>query len=274
MKRLSLASLFLSCLISMGAAQASCSDAAFIHESLKRPISVEEILQSNLRAVRGESAIDAIDAINNMDAMIEIRESDYMLIARYRATADGHMRIDVFSEGTRVYSEGKDDGGVWEWPGGADAPENVHHDGVAALEHGIEFNLFAMAELPDRGHDVELVGCEAIDENGYFVLKITLADGFENFRYVNAETWLVDLSRDFRAFHPALDATKQHIETRYDQWQRVDGILASRRSQNVDLETGEVMATTRVLDLHYNALRSELDLPRSYVPDGAPRPGE
>lgn len=271
MNKLSFVSLLATFFMTLGTARASCSDPAYIHESVDRPFNVGEILQYNLRVVRTGSATGAID---NMDAAIEIRESGYTLIARYRAVADGYMRIDVFSEGTRVYSEGKDDGGVWEWPGGADAPGNVYHEGVGALEHGIEFNLFALAELPVRGHEIELVGCQAIDDNEYFVLKMTLADGFENFRFVNARTWLVDLSRDFRAFHPALDETKQHIETRYDQWQRVDGILASRRSQNVDVETGEVMATTRVLDLRFNAARSELDLQRTYVPDGAPQSGE
>jgi hypothetical protein len=258
-------------LIASGAAFAFCSDSSLAVERIGQVMDVEEILQNNLSAVRPEPSLGNIE---NTEKVLQISEADYSLVARYRASSDGHMRIDVFSEHIRVYSEGIDDKGVWEWPGGKDAPENVYHDGVGALEHGIEFNLFPLARLADRGHDVELVGSETIRDKEYFVLKITLSDGFETFRYVNAKTWLVDLSRDFRAFHPGVDNTKKNLETRYDKWERADGVVFASRSQNVDLETGAVIATALVLDSRYNIAREELDLARSFVPDSAPQLSE
>ena len=231
-------------------------------------ITLEHALQKNLEAVRTEPYRGTLD---NMDLVLRIDEAAYSLVARYRASTDGFMRIDVFDGNNRVYSEGKDRQGVWEWPGGAAGPENVSHDGVAAVEHGIEFNLFTLAELRDRGHQVELVGYESILENDYVVLKITMSDGFETFRFVNIETGLVELSRDFRAFHPGIDSTRKNIETRYDEWVAADGIVSARRTQNVDLDAGEVLSTTRVLDATYNQPRGELDLPRSYVPIAAPQ---
>lgn len=232
-------------------------------------ISVEEILEQNLAAVRAEPRGDTI---TNTNKLLRIEEGGYTLTARYRATSAGKMRIDVFDGNDRVYSEGKDETGVWEWAGGDDAPSNVFHEGAAALEHGIEFNLFPLAALPDRGHDIELVGTEPIRGNDYYVLKITLSDGFETYRYVNADTWQVDLSRDFRAFHPGIDSRKQYIETRHDQWTLVDGVLFAARTRNVDLDTGEVIATTQVLESAYNRPVAELDLERSYLPDGSPQP--
>jgi len=247
------------------------SGAAFATERPGQAMPIEDVLQNNLKAVRPQSSLGTVE---NTEKIIQISEADYSLIAHYRASADGHMRIDVFSDDNRVYSEGKDEEGVWEWPGGKTAPENVYHDGVGALEHGIEFNLFPLAGLPDRGHDVELVGRETIRGEEYFVLKITLSDGFETYRYVNAETWLIDLSRDFRAFHPGVDSTKKNLETRYDQWQRSGGVVFAGRLQSVDLETGAVIATTLILDSRYNVAREELDLARSYVPDRAPDLGK
>ena len=128
-----------------------------------------------------------------------------------------------------------------------------------------------MAGLSDRGHEIELVGSEVIRGKQYFVLRVVLSDGFETYRYVNADTWLVDVSRDFRAFHPSLDDTKKNIETRYDRWQRSDGVLFASRSQNIDLSTGKIIATTLVATSRYNVAREELDLARTYVPDGAPK---
>lgn len=243
------------------------SAAAFATERSGQVMDVEEILQKNLSAVRPESTFNNVE---NTEKIIQISEADYSLVARYRASSRGHMRIDVFSGDSRVYSEGKDEGGVWEWPSSKDAPENVYHDGMAALEHGIEFNLFPLAELPGRGHEIGLVGRDTICDKEYFVLKVTLSDGFETYRYVNADTWMVDLSRDFRAFHPGVDNTKKNLETRYDQWKRADGVVFASRSQNVDLDTGAVIATTIVLDSRYNIAREELDLSRGYVPDSAP----
>lgn len=235
---------------------------------IEKGVTVEEVLQRNLEAVRVRPSESNTE---NTDKLLRINEADYSLIARYRASSDGYMRIDVFDGDNRIFSEGKDDAGVWEWPSGKDAPDSVSHDGVAAVEHGIEFNLFPMAELSGRGHEVELVGGESVRHKQYFVLKVTLSDGFETYRYVNAETWLVDFSRDFRAFHPGIDSTKKHIETRYDRWSQADGVVFAGRSRNIDLGTGEVIATTLVLKSNYNRPREELDLARNYVPTGVSR---
>jgi len=271
MENLSRPGLLCFLLLANGVAFAIFNDSSFAAERLGQVIGIEEILQKNLSAVRLEPSLDNID---NMEIILQISEAQYSLVARYRASSDGQMRIDVFSDHTRVYSEGKDDEGIWEWPGGKEVPQNVYHDGVGALEHGVEFNLFPLAHLASRGHEVDLVGSETIRNNKYFVLKVTLSDGFETYRYVNADTWLVDLSRDFRAFHPAVDDTKKYLETRYDQWEQADGVVFASRSQDVDLETGAVLATTLVLNSRYNVAREELDLARTHVPDSAPQLSE
>lgn len=234
-------------------------------------MTLKEILQRNLDAVRVKPS-DRTTV--NTDKILRIDEAGHSLVARYRATSNGFVRIDVFDDAKRVFSEGKDSMGVWEWPAGKDAPENVSNEGAEALEHGIEFNLFPLAELPNRGHRIELVGNESVGDKWYFVLKVKMSDGFETYRYVNAETWLVDISRDFRAFHPGIDSTKKNIETRYDRWTQACGVLFASRSRNVDLDTGEVIATTLVLESRYNRPGEELDLARNYVPIGVPQPSD
>ena len=226
-------------------------------------VSLETILENNLAAERSDSRTAEV---TTTDKVLKILESDYSLSARYRASSKGTMRIDVFAEDTRIFSEGKDVAGVWEWAGDQDAPANVYHEGVGALEHGIEFNLFSLAELRNRGHAIELLDQETIRDKQYYVLKVTLSDGFETYRYVNASTWLIDLSRDHRALHPGIDPSKTDIETRYDNWKTADGVTYPGRSQNVDLATGEVLQTAIVLQSRYNIREDELDLERSYVP--------
>jgi len=229
--------------------------------------SVGTILQLNHDAMRG----DADSApIQTAEKILRISEANFTVTGRYRAAADGAMRIDVFADGQRVFSEGIDDAGVWEWSGGQEAPANVDHDGVAALQHGVEFNLFSLDELRDRGHAIELVDREMVRGTRYFVLKITLKDGFENYRYVNEDTWRVEISRDFRALHPGIDASKKNLETRYDQWTHTDGILHATRFRDYERPSDQPTQTGLILKSKYNIPRAELDLDRSYVPDGEP----
>ncbi len=242
-------------------------EAPLAADGTTQAISLDEILEKNLTATHIDLPFDRIE---NTEKLLLITEPQFKLLARYRATSDGYMRIDLFNGDERVYSEGKDSAGVWEWSQEDDAPMNVHHDGVGALEHGIEFNLFPLAQLVDRGHRIELVDNEKIGEYEYFVLKIVLSDGFETYRYVNPDTWLVDISRDFRAFHPGVDDTKKNLETRYDKWQQSNGVVFAGRSQNIDLQSGEIIGTALVLESNYNIDRNDLDLSRAFVPDRAP----
>lgn len=232
--------------------------------------SLDDILAKNHSAVFGQSEHAELASI---DIDLTITESGHELTAWYRATADGRMRIDVFSGTDRVFSEGLDERGAWEWPVSQPAPSAVDHEGVGALEHGIEFNLYSLAELRDRGHTVEWLGKETLLTVEYDVLKITLQDGFETFRFTNAETGRVDASRDFRAFHPGIDATRQQLETRYDRWQQTDGIVRATRSRTFELATEELIATATVTRVAYNIAPARLHLTREFVPDGPPDSG-
>ena len=80
-------------------------------DSAEQDILVADILQMNLQAVRG----DARDSdVRTTDKTVRISEADYTLVGRYRAAGIGLMRIDVFAGDKRVFSEGKDENGVWE----------------------------------------------------------------------------------------------------------------------------------------------------------------
>ena len=97
--------LCLACLLAIGIAACTSGDSA-VQEVL-----VSEILEMNLKAVRG----DAQDSdVRSTDKTVRISEADYTLVGRYRAAGSGLMRIDVFSGDDRVFSEGKDENGVWE----------------------------------------------------------------------------------------------------------------------------------------------------------------
>jgi hypothetical protein len=84
------------------------------------------------------------------------------------------------------------------------------------------------------------------------VLRLTLSDGFETYRYVNPNSWLIDRGRDFRAFHPALNSQKTWVETRWSDYRAVDGSLYAFKSVNIDLSTGKELAVTDVTSIKVN----------------------
>jgi len=166
--------------------------------------------------------------------------------AVYSVTRDGRMRIDIISGGKRVYTEAYDGHDAWDL--GEDGSSPSTDPNPAPLWHGTQFpeQIFTLHDLAANGHRVEYFGREAIDGVDYYVLKITLSDGFETFRYVNPKTWLIERGRDFRAFHPAVDDKKGWIETVWSDYRPVNGVMHPFLSVNTDLTSGQWQATNTV----------------------------
>src|SRR5258708_24774065 len=129
-------------------------------------------------AVRGGSA--AIESVHTVAIRLRITEPKFAVEALYQASRTRRMRIDVFSNGKRVYSEGYDGHEGWQLPGDAEHATVASASGTAALRHGLEFptNLRGLHEMRTRGHQLALVGRELIDETNYYVLRLRLQDGF------------------------------------------------------------------------------------------------
>lgn len=211
------------------------------------PDPLEALLSCHDQAVGG----DALRARQAIFQRIEIVEPAFTLEGRYRARRTGRMRIDVFAEdGTRVFSEGLDGEHPWQLHQDQAEPERVDEAAAAALRHGLEQpgRFWSLADMPGNGHALELLEPETVDGTAYQVVKLTLSDGFETWYWVDAETCLIDRSRNFRAFHPDLDPERTWIESRFEGFERRGGALGATRVRNVDLASGEILGTTTVLE--------------------------
>ena len=183
--------------------------------------------------------------------------------AAYRATLDRRMRIDVALAGKRVWSEGVDAAGPWAWPGGAPQPAQASADANRALQHGIDFNLAGLHRFPALGHRLTLAGRETLGGADLYVVQIDMADGFQTFRYIDPATWMIVRSRDVRAIHPDLDATKKALENVYEDFRPVQGVLVSFASRQVDVASGKVLQETRLSGEVHNPPPQGLNLGRA-----------
>lgn len=226
-------------------------------------LSLRDVIVRHAEARGGVAALDAIENTLNIATVAEPSFGEVK--GRYIASSAAMMRIDVFYAEDRVFSEGIDVNGEWQWAGDAPAPKSSSEVAInsGALRHGIIFNLYGLHSLQGLGHEVELQGREEIDGVSYFAVKVTLDDGFETWRYVNPATWLIDYGRDFRPLHPDIDPTPVWIETKYEDFRPIDGVLSSFRWTTTNLDTGELMQTGVIHRLEYNAAAKALNFSRS-----------
>ena len=219
------------------------------------------------RVAEARGGAEALDAVQNIRTRLQIADPKFTVTGDYRATKDGLMRIDVYAGDVLVYSEGIDSQGAWARNGGKDG-EIIPVSGAAAqsLAHGIEFNLFGLHSFEDRGHALSLDGEEQVGDTVYKVIRVTLADGYETYFYINPETWRIERSRDARGLDPTSEPDKKLMENVNLVFDTACGVLGTVSSQRVEVESGAVVQKTSRLNQTCNLAPDDLNLERSDPP--------
>src|SRR5438067_10971580 len=142
----------------------------------RAPHSVDEVIDRHTHAMGGTSALESVNCI---EFQLRIVDPGFEVDATYRATRPGRMRIDVVAAGKHVFTEAFNGAAGWQWKGDGNIIEEKP-EAAAALRHGVELpgKLFGLHELPGHGHQVALVGREFVAGVNYYVLRVTLSDGY------------------------------------------------------------------------------------------------
>ncbi|MDH3336727.1 MAG: hypothetical protein OER22_13835 [Gammaproteobacteria bacterium] len=219
-----------------------------------------EIIDKNTAALGGDVALDAV---RTMVKRSQIEEGDYRDIAIFATDRQGRMRVDIFSDGERVFAESFDGqrGHQWSPRDGQTAASN---SGTIALSHTPQLpnHIFRLKDLVANGHSIEVLEQQMIDGVNYSVLKLTLSDGFENFLWVDSDSGLVTRVRNTRALHVDIDNEEKIIESRISDFRPVGSIIHPHSVMEMDLNTGETLVQISLLALDLNR-----DLPESYFND-------
>lgn len=245
--------------LAVGAAAALAPHAIAARESL----SLEAIVAKHTRA-RGGAA--ALDGVRIMKSEAEIVEPSFKVLGGYIASIDGRVRVDVYADGKRVFSEGIDDAGAWSQPDTTKPPSQASNRAAAALRHALVFNLFGLHALPELGHQLSLEGRELVSGTNYYVLKIRLSDGFETFQYIDPISWLATRRRDTRPLHVDADSTQKHIESEFSDFRSVGGVLRSFAWLERDLARNEILLTGTVRSIVFNPAVDDAVFARNFSP--------
>lgn len=213
------------------------------------PMSLEQLVAANTE-VRGGAA--AVERVHALEIELEITEPGFTVSGLYRATREGYMRVDIFAEGERVYTEGVGPNGAWQMVRGATAGSPESEAGEAKLKRGIVGNLYGLHELAGLGYRLTLESPQTIDGKAYQVIEQTAPDGVSETLFLDEVSKLKTRERDMSALHPDLDPTKKHFETLWLDYQPTDGVQFSRKSEKRDLASGELVQTTLLKSVKVN----------------------
>ena len=216
---------------------------------------LDTLLERNATAMGGRAAHAAVDSIRYE---LTITEPGFTVDAVYVATRDGLMRVDISADDERIFTEALGPDGGWQWTP-QDGVTPTSEDGTAALRRGIEWpgRFWTLADLADRGGQVELVGRVERDEHAYWQVRATLPDGAVKDYFIGVDNDLVVFEQSRQPMHVDIDPTPVLIETRHDLYAPVDGVLRPRVSVQVNAETGEDMGRTVVRRVEHNVAPPE-----------------
>ena len=217
-----------------------------------RVLTLDDVIERHVQAMGGRAALEAVHAV---EIDLHIKDPGFEVDGLYRAARPGKMRIDVRAGGKHVFTEAFDGKEGWQWKrqGGS---EYASPQATAALRRGVELpgKLFGLHELRQRGHKLELAGRDRVDAIDYYVIRLTMTDGYSARLYIDPNSWLITRRRDVRPLHVDVDPTPTTIEQRSTDFRKVGGVMFAFASVEVNLSTGKELEATRINEIKINPL--------------------
>jgi hypothetical protein len=216
------------------------------------PVTLAQVVERHTEAVGGKQAIERVRSVQ---FALAITEPQFTVDGIYRADRNLRMRIDVYADGKRVFTEAYDAQKAWQM-GGDGKVSDATAKGTAALRNGILLpgKLFGLHEAESIGLVLELLDGETVDGTNYHVVKLTTATGDSTLLYINPDNWLIERTRVKKALHPDVDPAEKWLETRHSDFRKTDGVVRPFKSVEVELESGTVVQTTIVKEIVSNPM--------------------
>ncbi|MEX0342097.1 MAG: hypothetical protein AB3N06_05885 [Erythrobacter sp.] len=218
-----------------------------------------EILDRHVAAVGGEVAFANRE---NMRTLVEITEQGALMRGDYRAARDGRMRIDVYYDGKRFFSEGIDAQGAWQQAGEGAPVEKVTGEPAARLRRGIDARFETLADSARKGQSVRYVGPRDRESETMDAVEIVGIDGHRRTYFFERDTGLATRMQEREALHPDADPTETDEEEIRTNFRSDCGILQPGETRVFDMQTGEELQSTRLVSTRCNLPEYDLDLGR------------
>jgi len=145
--------------------------------------------------------------------------------------------------GALVYTQGYDGQFAWEKKASDEMKKLVLGKPKSTIYHNSQLPgghpFKHIYTLMENGHKIAYLRQEKVEQQNYFVLLITLADGFQSEYFMNADNYRIERYR-FDS-----DAKCSTIEVVFDDFRIINGMLFSFSNIRKELETGKVISTLK-----------------------------
>lgn len=242
-------------LLAMGLLSACANDPS----ALANQAHAIAVLERHVEQAGGEATYRNL---RNMRARARIVEPGYALEADYRATRDGMVRVDIYSDGMRIFSEGIDSKGPWQQAGEGEPLTGMSAEGVRRIRLGQAERFTSLAERARSNGRVRLLRDETIDGQAYHAIELTDEDDHVRTYLVSKKTGLVSIMREREALHPDSDATEKNEEEFLGDYREFCGQLHPTRVRTTDRDSGETLQETLLLEMECNLPDAELEISR------------
>jgi hypothetical protein len=228
-------------------------------------VSVDRLIE---RHTESRGGAEAIEKVHSLRLTLEITEPGFVVRGDYVATRDGYMRIDIYSDNERVFTEALGPGGGWQLMQGATVATDLSEDGEKALTRGLIGNLYGLHELSKLNYTLSLSEIEAEDAESSWAIDQVGPDGHSKRLFMDQSSFLITRTLDTSALHPDIDDTQSQTETRYADFETFSGVLFARRTEKIDTATAQAVQTVvvRKIDINPTIDASRFDRPSRISP--------
>jgi hypothetical protein len=230
-------------------------------------LTIDQIVLQHVEALGGAERIHALQSLvirgmhhegGLIPPEMPIRARNYMAFLRpyYGVIGDPAIANPDLREGF--------DGSSWEYYRDPGIVVRTVGAAAAATRHTSEFLQDSLVDYREKGTQLELAGSEKIGDRECYKIQVTLADGFQKYVFVDRDTFLLIADRKSAPIHAFGSSVTS--ETRFSDYQPVNGVLMSRRELEVEIATGRVLAESRRVTIEANTIHD----PSIFSP--SPRP--
>jgi hypothetical protein len=217
------------------------------------------LLDRHVAAIGGEAPYQGLQ---NLRSQVNITEQGAIVRGDYRATRDGRMRIDVYYEGERFFSEGIDAKGAWQQAGEGAPVEAVDVGPAARLKRGIDLRFNSLASIARSAQSTRFLGIQERDGTAFESVEIVDQGGHSRTYLIEPESGIVTRMIEREALHPDADPTENNEEEIRLDFTETCGILGHTRTRTINMDTDEELQSSEIISVECNLDDVELDLAR------------
>ncbi len=220
-------------------------------------ISYDDFLKKHTAAMGGAASLESLYSIETKVIITEdinpITKDGIPLNGLYRANRDGQMRVDIYVDGNRVFTEAlssANDG--WQQDGEGEPIEPLSDAGKAALQKSIHSNVYSLHELPELDYEIEFLGIQELMGKKYYAIDVTSPSNKVERQFFDMKTFLRYATMDESALHVDVDPTKILSVSTNRDYRNVNGIMRSFAGAVIDIRANRVMQTSELLEIEFN----------------------